>query len=242
MLKITAITFLFFLSLGAQAQSGEQSLQKMYNRYAGKWYPSFTFTQTTEVYRNDSVIRKQTWYEAAIFPDRFRIDFSLPDSGNAVIYRGDSAYNFRKGKLRSVRKQDNLTFLIGGMFFYPFETVAAKMKEQGHDLSKGFETTWKGKPVYVIGANTADERVNQLWIDKEKLCVVRFFKYEGGRKEEGVLENHIKAGNGWTETKCSFYFDDKLAQVEYYHDFKAGASLDERLFDPKRFGEWHWMK
>jgi hypothetical protein len=236
-----------FLAVGissyATSSNEPVGLQKMYKQYAGKWYRTFTFIQTTETYRNDSVRGKQTWYEASIFPDRFRIDFGAPDSGNAVLFNKDSSYSFRRGKLRAVKKDANdLTFLLGGMYFYPYETVTGKMKELGYDLDKSFETNWKGKPVYVVGANTDGEKVNQLWIDKEKLCVVRFIKYENGKKEEGILEDHIKAGNGWTETKVSFYIDDKLLQKEYYHDFKADAVLDEKLFDPKQFGSWHWVK
>lgn len=238
----TITILLLLITTSVTAQKGEEALKKMYQRYHGKWYPSFTFVQTTEMYRNDSLVRTQTWYEAAIFPERFRIDRGLPDSGNAVIYRGDSAYTFRAGKLIAARKQDNLTFLIGGMYFYPYETTVKKMNDEGYNTGKGFETTWNGKPVYVIGADNETEKTSQLWVDKEKLCVVRFFNYTNGRKQEGVLENHIKAGNGWTETECTFYLDGKLVQKEYYHDFKPGAFVDERLFDPAKFGEWHWFK
>jgi hypothetical protein len=242
--KLLVVLFLAAgISSYASSPNEPVGLQKMYAKYAGKWYRSFTFTQTTETFRNDSLQRTQTWYEASIFPDRFRIDFGVPDSGNAVIYKGDTAYNFRRGKLRSARKDANdLTFLLGGMYFYPYETVTAKMKGLGYDLEKSFETTWKGTPVYVVGANSDGEKVNQLWIDQEKLCVVRFIKYENGRKEEGILEAHIKAGNGWTETKASFYFNDKLIQKETYHDFKPNAPLEEKLFDPALFGSWHWVK
>jgi hypothetical protein len=128
------------------------------------------------------------------------------------------------------------------MYFYPFDIVIAKMKELQYDLNKSCEATWKGKPVYVVGAGADGEKVNQLWIDKGNLTIVRFLKYENGRKVEGILEDHIKAGKGWTETKASFYFDDKLAQKEFYHNFKANPVLDEKLFDPASFGQWHWYK
>jgi len=238
------VSVLLVMSLAAKpVPDGETTLQKMHSRYAGKWYKTFTFTQTTEVYRNDSLRRSDTWYEAASFPDKFRIDFGNIDSGNAVLFKGDSAYNFRRGTLRSARKDANdLTFLLGGMYFYPYDQVVTKIKELGYDLSKSHEDLWKGKAVYVIGASADGEKVNQLWIEKDRLIVVRFLKYENNRKEEGILEDHIKAGGGWTETKASFYFDDKLAQKEFYHDFKANPSLDDRLFEPQDFGKWHWSK
>ncbi|MES2329323.1 MAG: hypothetical protein V4539_06935 [Bacteroidota bacterium] len=241
-----SLAVLLSMSIAAHSPNtadGNSVLKIMYKQYGGKWLKTFTFTQTTERYRNDSLQSTQTWYEAASYPDKFRIDFGSVDSGNAVIYKGDSSYNFRKGKLLRTRKDANdLTFLLGGMYFYTYDGAAAKMKELGYDLSRSFETTWKGKPVYVIGANVDGEKLNQLWIDKDKLVVVRFFKYENGRKEEGVLDDHIKAGVGWTETKASFYLDDKLIQKEFYHDFKTNPVLDDRLFEPADFGKWHWYK
>src|SRR5580700_11352147 len=77
--------------------SGRDIVRKMHDRYAGKWYQSFTFTQTTQQYRNDTLRATQIWHEFIRFPDRFRMDFGVPDSGNSVIFRGDSAYRFRGG-------------------------------------------------------------------------------------------------------------------------------------------------
>lgn len=242
----TILAALLLVSTGTNKPAlfdGESVLKKMHSTYAGKWYKTFTFNQTTEIYRNDTLRRTETWYEAISFPDKFRIDFGNIDSGNAAVFKGDSVYNFRRGILRSSRKDANdLTFLLGGMYFYPFDKTAAITKQLGYDLSKSFETTWKGNPVYVIGANMDGEKINQLWIDKEKLVLVRMLKYENGRKEEGLFENQLKLGGGWTETKATFYFDDKLAQRELYHDCKANPVLDNRLFEPADFGKWHWLK
>jgi len=219
---------------------GKDIIKMMHARYAGKWYHNFTFDQTTQFYRNDSLKGEQTWYEALIFPDKFRIDFGAPDSGNAVIYKGDSAYNFRKGKLRSVRKDENdLTFLLGGMYFFTFDQSLQKLKTLGYDLDKFHEDSWKGRPVFVVGAAKGDLTVNQLWIDKENLYLMRMLKFEKDRKEEAIFDDQKQFGGGWSETKCNFYFNDKLVQVEVYHNCKVDVPLDERLFDPGFFGQEH---
>jgi len=219
---------------------GKDIVKMMHARYAGKWYHSFTFDQTTQFYRNDSLKGEQTWYEALIFPDKFRIDFGEPDSGNAVIYKGDSTYNFRKGRLRSVRKDENdLTFLLGGMYFFTLEQSLRKLKTLGYDLDKFHEDSWKGKPVFVVGAAKGELTANQLWIDKENLYLVRMLKFEKERKEEAIFDDHKQLGGGWSETKCNFYFNDKLVQVEIYHNCKVDVPLDERLFDPVFFSQGH---
>ncbi|MFL5787693.1 MAG: hypothetical protein ACJ748_06550 [Flavisolibacter sp.] len=219
-------------------ESGEAVIKKMHDRYKDKWYKTFTFNQTTLIYKNDSLVKKQTWYEAVQFPDKFRIDFGPKDSGNAVIFKGDSAYRFKMGMLKSSFKDANdLTFLLGGMYFYSFNTVLDKLKEMGYDLSKAHEDVWKGKQVYVVGAEKGDMNANQLWIDKEKMIVVRMLNTNKRGREEAIFENHMKAGGGWSETKCTFYFDGKLGQVELYHDCKYNVKVDERIFEPREFGK-----
>jgi hypothetical protein len=214
----------------------KEILKKMHDRYAGKWYKTFTFNQTTEIYRNDSLKRSETWYENIKFPGDFRIDFGNPDSGNAVIFKNDSSYLFRNGQKVNVRPDnDDLLFLLGGMYFYPFDEVTAKMKAFGYDLDKFHEDTWKGKAVYVIGAGEGEESVNQLWIEKEHYSPVRMIKYEDKSKQEAYFEDHVKLGGGFTETLVHFFVNDKLIQVEKYHDLKGDVEINEAIFDPEHF-------
>jgi outer membrane lipoprotein-sorting protein len=211
-------------------------LKKMHDRYAGKWYKTFSFNQTTEIYRNDSLKRSEIWYENIKFPNDFRIDFGNPDGGNAVIFKGDSSYSFIKSQKAGVRpNDDDLLFLLGGMYFYPFDEVTVKMKSFGYDLDKFHEDIWKGMPVYVIGANKNQDSVNQIWIEKENFSPVRLLKYENNTKEEALFENHVKLDGGFTETLVYFYINDKLIQVEKYHDLKANIEIDPAIFDPENF-------
>jgi outer membrane lipoprotein-sorting protein len=211
-------------------------LKKIHDRYAGKWYKTFSFNQTTEIYRNDSLKRSETWYENIKFPYDFRIDFGNPDSGNAVIFKNDSSYSFIKSQKAGVRpNDDDLLFLLGGMYFYPFDEVTVKMKSFGYDLDKFHEDIWKGMPVYVIGANKNQDSVNQIWIEKENFSPVRLLKYENNTKEEALFENHVKLDGGFTETLVYFYINDKLIQVEKYHDLRANVEIDSAIFDPENF-------
>jgi len=239
-MKIISALVLCMLSSLSSNNSSEEVIQKMYQRYAGKWMHSFTFNQTTENYRNDSLIKTAIWYEAIVYPDKFRIDFGDKKDGNAAIFAKDSIYDFRKGKLtRTSVNDDDLTFLLGGMYFYPFDTVKAKFAAYGYDLDKFHETTFEDKPVCVIGANNAEEKTNQVWIDKEKLVVVKFIRYTNGQKEEGILGDHKQFGGGWSETSCMFYIDGKLFQKEIYHDCKANEAVDLKIFDPYHFSYLH---
>ena len=121
------------------------------------------------------------------------------------------------------------------MYFYPFEEVTAKMKSFGYDLDKFHEDIWKGMPVYVIGADKNQDSVNQIWIEKENFSPVRMIKYENNTKEEALFENHVKLNGGFTETLVYFYINDKLIQVEKYHELKADEEIDDAIFDPENF-------
>ncbi|MBS1526837.1 MAG: hypothetical protein JST19_14375 [Bacteroidetes bacterium] len=233
-MKISLVILLFFLPfMPHHALDSTTLLQKMYARYHGKWHSNLSFNQTTERYKNDSLVKSQIWYEHILYPDKLRIDFDSLKSGNGVLFRGDSTYVISKHKLaRSLKGENELIFFLGGMYFVPFDQVLAHFKALNYDLSKFHEDIWKGKPVYVIGANNADEEVNQLWIDKEKLVAIRFIKYDASTKEEGTMEEQIALKGGWSETYCKFYINDKLLQVEKYHDIVAGGPVDKSLFEP----------
>ena len=184
-MKLLSVVLFLFLPFSRQSDLNSTTLlQKMYARYHGKWHSNLSFNQTTEMYKNDSLFKTQTWYEHILYPDKLRIDFDSLKSPNGIIFRADSTYVIVKNKVvRSIKNENELIFFLGGLYFVPFDQVLAHFKDLHYDLSKFRTDTWKGKPVYVIGSDKPDEKVNQLWIDQEKLVSVRFIKYDGGTKE-----------------------------------------------------------
>jgi len=230
--------FLILLAfhLGAPP-SGRDIIKQMHDRYAGHWYRTFTFNQTTRQYRNGELAKTQTWYEFMRFPDRFRMDFGDADSGNAAIFRGDSCYRFKSFKLTSttINNNEGLIFLLGGMYFYPLDHVYSMLDTLHYDLSACRADHWQGRPVFVIGSDGA----NQLWIDSDHLYLVRMLKVDGPQTLDARFDDYKPFGGGWSETKCSFYLNGKLIQVETYHDCKAEVPLGESLFDPAQLTRSH---
>jgi hypothetical protein len=233
-MKALLIILLLAFNMSADKNgNSKEVLQTMYKRYHGHWHKSLTFNQTTDRYRNDSLITKDIWYESILYPDLLRIDFGSPKSANGIIFRHDSTYRFRDNKIvRSSKDENELIFFLGGMYSLPFEKVLDHFAELHYDLSKFHTSVWKGKPVFVLGAAKDGDKVNQLWIDQEKLVAVRFIKYDNNTKEEGLFEQQIPLKSAWSETKCSFYINDKILQVETYHDVVADAPVDMRIFEP----------
>lgn len=238
------LTTFLLLSKAVFAQSGEDLVRKMHSKYFGRWYHTLTFVQTTDMYRNDSLIRTKTWYEAAHFPYEFRIDLGDPKEGNAVIYLEDSTYRFQDHKLKSVTAGTNpFTFLLGGMYAVSLDSAISKFKNKGYDLSKMYTTIVDGRKIFVVGAvNGADSLSNQFWVDGEHYYIVRTIDSDNGTHFDAKTSGHVQLKSGWSETKVVIYVNGKLRQIEKYADLKADVPLDDRLFDPRHFGEWHWVK
>ena len=236
-LNITLLATLLCISTSMVfSQGSPEAIKKMHDRYYGKWRPALTFTQTTGFYKNDSLQRTETWYEHIVYTKNFRIDFGHPDSDKAVIYKNDSSFLFRNAVLVRARAEENeLLFLLGGMYFYPLDTVLTKLNLYGYDLKKFHETKWNDQPVFVIGAANEEESVNQLWFGKENFNLVRMIRYENNNKQEAIFEDHVLLGGGYVETSIKFFVNDQLVQTEKYHDLDVNTNIPESIFDPYHF-------
>jgi hypothetical protein len=218
----------FFISLvtgitaSAQIQSGTDLLREMHRRYKEGPCKAYTFSQKNSHYRNDTLMRTSEWHEAVEFPDKFRITFGEKGSGNYVLFRNDSVYNYRKDAVfRSQRDSNNLLLLLGGMYYRKFDDVVARLKHAGYQPDVLSEQVWNGKPVYVLGAKAGDDVINQIWIDKKSLVIVRIIeKMDSGDIMDMRFESHQAWCNGYVENKVSFRRNGNLEQVEEYYDLK----------------------
>ncbi|MDQ7948481.1 MAG: hypothetical protein REI78_16095 [Pedobacter sp.] len=244
----TIVTYFFasallFTGLNAAAQGVDPKFAAIHKQFYLQFPKTITFVQKTENYRADTLFRTQTWYEAGSLPNLFRIDIGDPKDGNAVIYRGDSTYNFRKGKLARATVDPNiLVYLLGGMYFQTIDQVQQKMKTDGFDLSKSYHTKWNGRDVDVFGTATADSTKSQLWYDSREHYLVRMMQQTPESHLECHFSQHQKTGKVWHEGYVKILVNHKLVQTETYSDFKINVQLDPSFFEPSKFGTWHWLK
>jgi hypothetical protein len=216
----------------------------MHLKNAGRWYHNMTFVQTTEVYRNDSLIRKATWYETLNLPYDLRIDLDDPAKGNFVLYKKDSVYRFKNSSLQNVSADTNpFIFFIGGMYYQPFDSVLQYLSAKGYDVKKGYRTTWEGNPAWVVGRNNEADSSNAIFIDLKNFWFLRIIEKDKGRTLDAHMNDHKRLAKGSTETRVDIYVNGKLAQVEKYDQISVDVSLDDNLFDPlKASTAKHWFK
>ena len=149
--------------------TGTQIVQSMHDKYAGKWFKTLTFVQKTTRKTKDGRDTIATWYESASLPGRLRIDIGKPSEGNGVLYTHDSTYGIASGVLKQSAAGGNpLIPLLFDVYVVPVDQTLADVRNTLKiDLSKVSQSTWDGRPVYVIGADSGDEHAPQVWIDTE---------------------------------------------------------------------------
>jgi hypothetical protein len=211
-------------------------------RYAGKWYRTLTFTQKTTL--PDGKV--ETWYEALELPGKLRIDVAPLDSMKTILFRNDSVYAFEQGKLKDAKPLVHPLMVLGfDVYEAPVSEIAGKLRGLNFDLSKLHQTTWQGRPTYVVGAEPGDTVSPQFWIDVERLYFVR--SLEPSKKTPGVINDtrfgrYIPLAGGWVEMEVLFLANGQQRVKEEYSNAKANVKLDSSIFDPSAWRAPGWVK
>lgn len=228
--------------LPSAPRNGEELLSLMRDRYVGKWYHTLTFTQKTTL--PDGKI--ETWYEALELPGKLRIDIAPLGSGKTLLFRNDSLYVFEQKALKASHPLVHPLMVLGfDVYQEPVKETAEKLRGLKFDLSKLYQTTWRGRPTYVVGATPGDTTSPQFWIDAERLYFVR--SLEPSKKDptvtnETIFDKYVPLGGGWVETEVLFLANGKQQVKEEYSDPKANVKLDSALFDPRAWKAPGWVK
>jgi outer membrane lipoprotein-sorting protein len=239
---------LFFVgfSQAQQVRNGEDVLRAMHDRYAKTWYQTLTFTQKSTTYNPDGKSKVETWYEAAGVPGKLRIDVGPPANGNGYLLIDGTLSIFRDGKLANTRKQINMLLVLGfDVYGQPPEATIKVVQGEGYDLQKFHEDTWKGHPVYVVGADKGDLKSKQFWIEKNRLLFVKLFestREDPSQSHEIRFEDYRELAGGWVAARVEVYAENKKVFSEEYSDIQGNPKLDPAVFDPARFSSVHWEK
>jgi hypothetical protein len=223
-------------------RDGAALIQRMRERYDGKWYRTLTFVQKTTL-PNGTV---ETWHEALSAPGLLRIDIAPLDSMNTLIFRADSLHVFKGGTLTESRAMVHPLMVLGfDVYVQPDSVTVRKLRGLGYDLSRVHETTWQGRSTYVVGAAAGDSTTRQFWIDKERLYFVRSLEPSPQNPAvtmETRFEKYREAGGGWLEHEVLFLANGAVKMREEYGDTRVEVPLDPALFRTDRWGPPSWIK
>ncbi|MEO8200149.1 MAG: hypothetical protein ABI679_06490 [Gemmatimonadota bacterium] len=221
-------------------KTGEELIRDMHQKYAGKWYHTLTFKQTTTSEQGGKV---ETWYEAARIPGFLRIDIMPLDSAKAILFRNDSLYVFDKGAVQVARPFVHPLMVLGfDVYAEDPEITIRKLTDMKFDMTKLHEDTWQGRPVYVVGADSGDAKAPQFWVDKEHLYFVRMIQAgQNGAVVETQFNKYQRLGQGWISPEVIFMRDGTVITTEAYADIRSDADLPADLFDPKGYTKPTWF-
>jgi outer membrane lipoprotein-sorting protein len=236
----------------AQApQTGAQVFARMHDAYAGKWYSTLRFVQKTTQWKADGTMSIATWYESLRHTDatgtQLRIDLGDPSIGNGTLYSADSTWVVRDGKLTAARAGGNEFLpLIEGVYMQSVERTVAELATTGVDMQRVSASTLDGRPAWVVGARSAaDSTSPQLWIDSERLVLLRMIlsPAPGAPVMDIQMRDYVALGGGWLATKVVMTVGGKPRQVEDYADWKANVDLSPDLFSPSSWKTAaHWAR
>lgn len=220
-------------------RDGTELVTRMHDRYAGRWYNTVTFTQTTTQHLPDGTERVSTWHEALRAPGILRIDIGAPADGNVVIYTRDSSYRVRAGKLVRAAPDANpfMPFVVT-MYHVPVAETLGELARWKFDLSRVRADTVGGRLAWVVGArDAADTTSPQFWVDAERLVATRIILAPDAMAPgmDIALNGYQPLGGGWIATDVDIRVGGKSVQREQYADLRANVDLPPSMFDPHQW-------
>lgn len=230
--------FLFLSCTASNPTNGDELIALMHKEYATSWYKTLTFKQATIYYNADEkVAREQTWYEALLLPSSLAIKFDSITSGNGIVFKNNSIYNFKDGKYTTPRQLFHPLLILGfSVYAHSPEKTIDDLKNLQIDLSKIKTTTWQGKENYVVG----DENATHFYIEKERLLFTKIIqKGQNNSTNETQFNKYEPLQKGWIAPEVIFFTNGKMTLKEVYSEIKT-PTLTKEVFDVNQFQKSNW--
>jgi hypothetical protein len=232
----------FFLST-AFAQN-VSTLKDICEQNKKTWPKTLTYAEEVEW---TQYVRTENYtnYFALSMPDMFRYDMRNIDDGNSNLFIRDTMYVFKSYKKRSAYKGSEIidNYIFGRIYSDPFDKVITEFKKVKIDVTKNCKGSWNGKKVIIIGSSTAnDVFANQIWYDAVNLYPVRILLNGGRQMSDAQFEQYFKQQNSWFPAVRKEYAGKKLIRNTKYTHVQKNIELSPLIFDPNKFGSYHWLK
>ncbi|QHL87050.1 outer membrane lipoprotein-sorting protein [Nibribacter ruber] len=221
--------------------TGQEVLEKMHKKYAGKFDPYFTFDQTAILYKSPTDSSKQVWHEAIAFPGKLVIKFEDFAAGNGAIYAQDSQFVFKDNVLQNRRRRvHELLVLAFDVYHQPVSRSVAQLQEAGIDLTKAFATTWQGKKVYVVGVTSLNQNASHFIIDQKNLWLLKTVRQVGQNQSVVDVKGYQHVQGNWIATDLTFTNNGQPVMHELYYNMKFPKSLPQVMFMVEGFKTARW--
>jgi hypothetical protein len=166
----------------------------MHDLYGGKFLRTMSFLQNNTAYSTSGQEQHSQWYEHMEVPGKLRIAFLPITTRSGLVQANDKVASFDNGIRVDLRPSVNpLLLLTADVYAAPLPAVVRGLDSLGVDLEMIRNDEWDGHPVYVIGAKAGDSTSNQVWVDAERLVLLRFI--QRNKSGERTLVSDIRVQN-----------------------------------------------
>ncbi len=220
--------------------SSSTLIRQMHDRYSGKWYKTLSFEQTNTFYTSGGKEQKSQWVQRLQVPGRLRVDFLPLSSKSGLLIQNNRVITFDNGKRVDSRRaiQPVLT-MTGDVYAIPASITLRRLDSLGIDLDKFHEEKWEGKRVFVMGAEKGDLESSQVWIDADKLLLLRFIQRDKRGDRIITTDTRVsdyRAVDGYSIAhEFTSYRDGKVFFKEQYDNVKVNEPIAPELFDASRW-------
>ena len=220
--------------------SARELIREMHDRYAGSWYSTLRFEQSNTFYTSSGKEEKSRWVENLAVPGKLRIDFHPLTSKSGLLILNNRVTTFDNGRRVDTRRsiQPILT-LTADVYAIPPAVTARRLDSLKIDLSKLRTDRLDKKRVFVIGGDEGDLESNQVWIDAERLLLVRLIQSDKRGDRTIVTDTRVggyKDVNGFPVAhEFLSYRDGKPYFREEYENVRVNELIPPALFDPTKW-------
>lgn len=232
---------LTIVSIG-QAETGEDVVRAMHDRYAGSWYENLALVQTVTYWDVESATLDsvRVWYESIKLPGTVRSDIAPVDAGNRQIYKDETWSTIEADTLvRSFAGPHPILLLGFDVYVQPLEESLAKLQRARFDLTQVRDDEWEGREVFVVG-----DQSRQFWVDKRDLLFRRLLltNPSTSARREVRMEAYERLGDGWIATELTFLRDDAVDIHERYDYWTIDLEFEPEIFSVEHPARPKWVR
>ena len=224
----------------ASVSSSRDLIREMHDRYSGKWYTTLRFEQANTFYTSSGREEKSRWVQNLAVPGKLRIDFQPLSSKSGLLILNNRVTTFDNGRrLETRRSIQPILTLTADVYAIPPAVTIRRLDSLRIDLEKFRTDRLDRKRAYVVGADDGDESSNQIWVDADKLLLLRLVQSETRAGRTIVTDTRVggyKEIDGYpVATEFLSLRDGKPYFKEEYENIRVNEPIPAMFFDPTRW-------
>lgn len=215
-------------------------VRAMRTRYDGKWYRTLSYFQRNTIPLRSGSHATSEWTVYQSVPGRLRVDF-LPLAGKSgLLYLDGRQTTFSSGKVVAQSSSVDPIVLFGAdVYALDPDSTLSRLDSLGVARTLR-EDTWEGRRAFVLGAAAGDTTSNQLWVDADRLLLVRVVRTQMSGTTRTLSETRLTYADvdGVPVPKQTIVFrGGREALRGEFTRVRVNPELPAALFDPARWVE-----